>query len=71
MLSLITMEEGAFIDPSCTVVDPHRLTLRKGAFVGPEGLIDAGGGVEIGEAVRISYRCTIISLTRSGDSSAG
>jgi acetyltransferase-like isoleucine patch superfamily enzyme len=63
MLSLITMEEGAFIDPSCTVVDPHRLTLRKGAFVGPEGLIDAGGGVEIGEAVRVSYRCTIISLT--------
>lgn len=62
-LSLITMEEGAYIDPSCTVVDPQRLILRKGAFVGPEGLIDAGGGVEIGEAVRISYRCTIISLT--------
>ena len=36
MLSLITMEQGAFIDPSCTVVDPHCLILRKDAFVGPE-----------------------------------
>jgi len=63
MMSLITREEGSFIDPSCTVIDPHLLTLRKGSFVGPGGLIDAGGTVEIGEAVRISYRCTIISLT--------
>ena len=62
-LALITMERGAFIDPSCTVVEPHRLVLRCGAFVGREGFIDAGGGVEIGEAVRISYRCMIISNT--------
>jgi putative colanic acid biosynthesis acetyltransferase WcaF len=62
-LALITMEAGAWIDPSCTVIDPQRLVLRRGAFVGAEGLIDAGGGVEIGEAVRISYRCVIISNT--------
>lgn len=62
-LDLITMEQGAFIDPSCTVLDPKGLVLRRGAFVGPEGLIDAGGGVEIGEAVRISYRCVILSNT--------
>ena len=61
--AVMTLEEGAFIDPSCTVVSPEKLTLRRGAFVGAEALIDAGGGVEIGEAVRISYRCLIISLT--------
>lgn len=59
----IMMEAGAFIDPSCTVANPHGLILRAGAFVGPEGYIDAGGGVEIGEAVRVSYRCLIISNT--------
>lgn len=62
-LDLITIEEGAFIDSSCTVIDPAGLILRRGAFVGKGGLIDAGGGVEIGEEVRISYRCTIISNT--------
>lgn len=62
-LDQITMEDGAFIDPSCTVGNPHGLILRAGAFVGPEAYIDAGGGVEIGEAVRISYRCLIISNT--------
>lgn len=62
-LALITMEKGAFIDPSCTVLEPRGLILRCGAFVGREGFIDAGGGVEIGEAVRISYRCMIISNT--------
>ncbi len=62
-IALITIEDGAFIDASCTVVDPQRLVLRRGAFIGPEGFIDAGGGVEIGEAVRISYRCLIISNT--------
>jgi putative colanic acid biosynthesis acetyltransferase WcaF len=62
-LDLITLEDGAYIDPSCTVIHPERLVLRRGAFVGAEGLIDATGGVEIGEAVRISYRCTIISNT--------
>lgn len=62
-LALITIEDGAFIDSSCTVIDPGGLILRRGAFVGKDGLIDAGGGVEIREAVRISYRCTIISNT--------
>ncbi len=62
-IALMTIEEGAFIDPSCTVITPERLVLRRGAYIGPEGLIDAGGGVEIGEAVRISYRCLIISNT--------
>lgn len=62
-LNLITMEKDAFIDPSCTVLDPERLVLRRGAFVGRECFIDAVGGVEIGEAVRISYRCVIISNT--------
>ena len=61
--SAMTIEAGAFIDPSCTVHNPEGLVLRPGAFVGPEGCIDAGGGVEIGEAVRISYRCIIISNT--------
>ncbi|SFP99850.1 acyltransferase [Sphingomonas rubra] len=59
----ILIEDGAFIDSSCTVIHPERLILRRGAFVGAEGLIDATGGVEIGEAVRISYRCLIISNT--------
>jgi putative colanic acid biosynthesis acetyltransferase WcaF len=62
-LASITIEEGAYIDPSCTVVDPQRLVLRRGAYIGPDGLIDAGGGVEVGEAVRVSYRCLIISNT--------
>lgn len=62
-IAQMTIEEGAFIDPSCTVITPERLVLRRGAYIGPEGLIDAGGGVEIGEAVRISYRCLIISNT--------
>jgi putative colanic acid biosynthesis acetyltransferase WcaF len=62
-LDAMTIEAGAFIDPSCSVSNPEGLVLRRGAFVGPEGYIDAGGGVEIGEAVRISYRCLIISNT--------
>jgi putative colanic acid biosynthesis acetyltransferase WcaF len=62
-LKLITMEQDAFIDPSCIVPNPSGLVLRHGAFIGPGGIIDAGGGVEIGEAVRISYGCLIISLT--------
>ncbi len=62
-IDAIVMEEGAFIDSSCTVLFPERLVLRRGAFIGAEGFIDATGGVEIGEAVRISYRCLIISNT--------
>lgn len=62
-IAAMTIEEGAFIDASCTVVEPHRLILRRGAYIGTEGFIDATGGVEIGEAVRISYRCMIISNT--------
>ena len=62
-VAAIKIELDAFIDSSCTVLDPHRLVLRKGAFVGPESFIDAGGGVEIGEAVRVSHRCVIISNT--------
>lgn len=62
-IDAIVIEEGAFIDASCTVIHPERLVLRRGAFVGADGLIDATGGVEIGEAVRISYRCLIISNT--------
>jgi acetyltransferase-like isoleucine patch superfamily enzyme len=62
-LAQITIEEGAFIDPSCSVHNAEGLVLRRGAFVGPHGVIDAYGGVEIGEAVRISYRCLLISNT--------
>ena len=43
MISLITMEEGAFIDPSCTVIDPHRLTLRKGRNVLRGAVINGPG----------------------------
>jgi acetyltransferase-like isoleucine patch superfamily enzyme len=62
-LHLITLEEGAYIDPSCTVIEPQGLVLRRGAYIGNEGFIDATGGVEIGEAVWISFRCMIISNT--------
>lgn len=58
-----TIEAGAHIDPTCTVLHPERLILRRGAFVGADGFIDATGGVEIGEAVRISFRCLILSNT--------
>ena len=62
-LRLMTLEAGAFIDPSCTVLEPKGLVMRLGAFIGPECFLDAGGGIEIGEAVRISHRCIIISNT--------
>jgi putative colanic acid biosynthesis acetyltransferase WcaF len=57
------IEEGAEIDASCTVLNPQGLILRRGAYVSREGFIDATGGVEIGEGVRISFRCIIMSNT--------
>lgn len=62
-LNAITFEDGAYIDRTCAVTNPAGLILRAGAFVGSQGFIDASGGVEIGEAVRISFRCLIISNT--------
>lgn len=57
------IEEGAEIDASCTILEPKGLILRKGAYVARECFIDATGGVEIGEAVRMSFRCVIMSNT--------
>lgn len=62
-LALMTIEEGAYIEPSCTVLSPDRLILRRGSYIGGDGLIDATGGVEIGEAVRFSFRCLVLSNT--------
>lgn len=51
------------IHPSCTIIAPERLDVHDSAWVGPECLIDATGGVTIGEGVRMSFRCVLISNT--------
>jgi putative colanic acid biosynthesis acetyltransferase WcaF len=57
------VESGAEIDASCTILTPQNLIIRRGAYIARECFLDATGGIEIGEGVRISFRCVIMSNT--------